>query len=197
MFTGIIEEVAKVMAIRKDGSNLNLSIKSQMSPELNIDQSIAHNGICLTVTSVNIKDGWHEVSAISETIAKTNLKDLRVGDWINLERAMQLGDRLDGHIVQGHIDTTAKCAARKELEGSVEYTFDLNASHGGLLVEKGSITVNGVSLTLKSVMKKSFEVAIIPYTLENTNFKHLNVGTHVNIEFDILGKYILNQARFS
>ncbi len=194
MFSGIVEEAARVLdATRKDG-NLNLRVKCSFTDELKIDQSVAHNGVCLTVVSLP-GDGTYEVTAIQETLDRSNLGDLKPGDCVNLERSMRIDGRLDGHIVQGHVDTTAVCTALEELDGSRYYTFkyDFNpalAAKGYVTVEKGSITVNGVSLTVCDSEKDSFRVAIIPYTYENTNFRDIKPGTRVNLEFDIVGKYI-------
>jgi riboflavin synthase len=188
MFTGIIETLGKVTRLEKDRDNLNISIYSSISDDLKIDQSVAHNGVCLTV--VEIKPGEHTVTAIAETLSKTNLGDLQTGDLVNLERCMQMNGRLDGHIVQGHADQTAKCVQLIEREGSWEYTFEYDPSQGNITVEKGSVCVNGISLTVVNSRDNSFSVAIIPYTFENTNLQNIKVGSTVNLEFDIIGKYV-------
>ena len=188
MFTGIIEAFAKVYNIKKEEDNIHITFQSSISSELNVDQSIAHNGVCLTVVSCDEK--FYTVTAIKETLDKTNLGQLKVGDLVNIERAMKFGDRLDGHIVQGHVDQTAKCISIKTLDGSWKYTFKYNKNSDNVTVEKGSITVNGVSLTVVNSKENEFSVAIIPYTYENTNFKIIDVGHNVNLEFDMIGKYI-------
>ena len=193
MFSGIVEEAATVVAIEKEKGNINLTIKSSFANELKIDQSVSHNGVCLTV--VKKSDDTHTVTAISETLEKSNLGNLKVGDKVNLERSMQLNGRLDGHIVQGHVDQTAECIDVKEVDGSWYYTFQYKidkekASQGYMTVEKGSVTVNGVSLTVVNSKDDRFSVAIIPYTYQMTNFHQIKPETVVNIEFDILGKYI-------
>lgn len=188
MFTGIIECFGEVKHIANDGGNIRFRISSPISKELKIDQSLAHDGVCLTV--VELGDGWHEVDAIEETLQKSNLKSWKIGHSVNLERAMLAGARLDGHMVQGHVDTTAECIGRKDMDQSWLYTFRLPKASGGLLVDKGSVTVNGISLTLVDPDDETFSVAIIPYTFEHTNLKHIMNGDTVNIEFDILGKYI-------
>jgi riboflavin synthase len=188
MFTGIIETLGEIKAIEKEGGNVHLTITSSITNELKIDQSVAHNGVCLTVTSIENKE--YTVTAIQETIDKTNLSDWKIGAAVNLERGMKLGDRLDGHIVQGHVDQIGICKAIKEANGSWYYTFDYDPSLNNLTIEKGSITVNGVSLTVVNSMKNEFSVAIIPYTYKHTNFHNFEVGTKVNLEFDIIGKYV-------
>lgn len=188
MFTGIIETLGIVKEIKKDQTNLHFTIESQLTHELKIDQSVAHNGVCLTVVAID--NSHYTVTAIDETIQKTNVGDWKIGDLVNLERAMKLGDRLDGHIVQGHVDQTAICSFVNENNGSWQYTFDYDDSIGNITIEKGSITVNGVSLTIVNSTKNQFSVAIIPYTFEHTNFKNFKVGTKVNLEFDLIGKYI-------
>ncbi|MEM5565720.1 riboflavin synthase [Psychroserpens sp. AS72] len=188
MFTGIIEDLGIVTKLEKEQDNLHLTIKSAITHELKIDQSVAHNGICLTV--VDISEDNYTVTAIKETIDKTNIGDLQLGDLVNLERAMKLGDRLDGHIVQGHVDQTGICESIKEENGSWLFTFSYDDTLGNVTIEKGSATVNGVSLTVVNSNKNSFSVAIIPYTYEHTNFKHLKKGSQINLEFDVLGKYI-------
>jgi riboflavin synthase len=188
MFTGIIETLGKVQEVKKEQDNIHITIKSTITEELKIDQSVAHNGICLTVVAV---EGDHyTVTAIGETIKKTNISNWEVGDSVNLERAMKLGDRLDGHIVQGHVDQTGTCIVAEETNGSWLYTFEYDASLQNITIEKGSITVNGVSLTVVDSGVNNFSVAIIPYTYEHTNFHSFVVGTKVNLEFDVIGKYV-------
>ena len=188
MFTGIIEDLGVVKVLVKEKENINITIESNIATELKIDQSIAHNGVCLTV--VNLKDTQYTVTAIKETLDKSNIGALKVNDSVNLERAMKLGDRLDGHIVQGHVDQIATCIDVKELDGSWEYTFKYDASLGNITIEKGSITINGVSLTVIDSKRDAFSVAIIPYTYKHTNFNSLSVGSIVNLEFDVIGKYV-------
>ena len=188
MFTGIIEAIGEIKSIRKDGDNLIITVISGLVPELTVDQSLAHNGVCLTVEE--IQDTSYTVTAIRETIQKSNMGFLKVGDFINLERAMKLGDRLDGHMVQGHVDQIGTCMRVEEANGSWYYTFQYDSSLGNLTIEKGSVTINGVSLTVVNSKKDVFEVAIIPYTYHNTNFKSLKKGSVVNLEFDVIGKYI-------
>ena len=188
MFTGIIEELGEVTELVQDQDNLHITVKSALSKELKIDQSLAHNGVCLTV--VKLGDDTHTITAIKETIDKSNIGELKVGTKVNLERAMQLGARLDGHIVQGHVDQTAVCTEVKELEGSWLYTFSYDNSYDNLTIEKGSITVNGVSLTVVDSKQGIFSVAIIPYTYENTNFHQFKVNDTINLEFDVIGKYV-------
>ena len=188
MFTGIVEEIGKISNLNKSGNNLDITVKAEMTPELKIDQSVSHNGICLTV--VEIKDQEYVVTAVKETLDKTNLGLLKSGDMVNLERGMKLGARLDGHIVQGHVDQTATCKNIKEADGSWEFTFEYDPEIGNITIEKGSITVNGVSLTVVNSKKNEFSVAIIPYTYEHTTFKSLKVNDTVNLEFDVIGKYV-------
>lgn len=188
MFTGIIETIGTIIDIVKINDNLNITINSLITNELKIDQSVAHNGICLTV--VAIKDNCYTVTAIKETIKKTAIATWKVNDIVNLERAMILGARLDGHIVQGHVDQTATCTAINEENGSWIFTFEYDEKTGNVTIEKGSITVNGVSLTVVNSHKNSFSVAIIPYTFEHTSFKNIAVNTLVNLEFDVIGKYV-------
>ena len=198
MFSGIVEELGEVISLLKDQNNLHISINSAFVSELKIDQSIAHNGVCLTV--IEIKENYYTVTAIQETLNKTNLGKLNIGDKVNLERCMKLGDRLDGHIVQGHVDQTGVCKKVEETNGSWVFTFEYEASperiHSGMdsknniTVEKGSICVNGVSLTVVNSASNTFSVCIIPFTFEHTNFKNIKEGSIVNLEFDILGKYI-------
>lgn len=188
MFSGIIETTARVVAIREDQGNRHIVLECPFTQELKIDQSIAHNGVCLTVVAI---DGpRYTVTAIHETLIKSNLGQLKEGDWVNIERSMRPDALLDGHIVQGHVDQTATCTAISEADGSWYYTFEYDAASGNITVEKGSIAVNGVSLTVVNSQKGSFQVAIIPYTYEHTNFHTFRVGTVVNLEFDIVGKYI-------
>ena len=189
MFTGIIEKIGKVVKITPNAKNIHFFIESELASELKIDQSVAHNGVCLTV--VSIENQIYEVVAIDETLQKTNLSTWKVGDAINLERAMKLGDRLDGHIVQGHVDQTAVCKSVEEVQGSRIFTFHYDASRGNITIEKGSITVNGVSLTVVNSQKGVFSVAVIPYTFEHTNFQFIKENSLVNLEFDVIGKYIL------
>ena len=188
MFTGIIETLGIVKEIQKIDDNFHITISSSITQELKIDQSIAHNGVCLTV--IDIQENLYTVTAIRETIEKTNLSDWELGDLINLERAMKLGDRLDGHIVQGHVDQIGICKSIQDANGSWYYTFEYDETLNNITIEKGSITSNGVSLTVVNSMKNEFSVAIIPYTYENTNFKSLKIGAKVNLEFDVVGKYV-------
>ncbi|HEY0176599.1 MAG TPA: riboflavin synthase [Pedobacter sp.] len=188
MFTGIIETLGTVSRIVEEGTNLHYTIESGLSNELKIDQSVAHNGVCLTV--VGLTDTTHTVTAIRETLEKSNLQHLREGMRINLERCMQMNGRLDGHIVQGHVDQTAVCVLRSELDGSWEYRFKYDSSKGNVTVEKGSVCVNGISLTVVNSAEDEFSVFIIPYTFEHTNLHEVNVGDTVNLEFDIIGKYV-------
>ena len=188
MFTGIIEAFAKVKTLDKVGENLQIKFECNLAEELKIDQSVSHNGVCLTVEKC--EGNYYSVTAIKETLDKTNLGQLKVGDLVNIERAMKFGDRLDGHIVQGHVDQTAKCISINTLDGSWNYTFKYNKNSNNITIEKGSITVNGVSLTVVDSKENEFSVAIIPYTYENTNFKIIEVGQTVNLEFDMIGKYI-------
>jgi riboflavin synthase len=188
VFTGIIESQAEVKEIRKEGSNFHILLKSELIPELYIDQSISHNGVCLTV--VEIESDYYVVTAIDETLKKTNLKSWKEGSKVNLERSMTAEKRLDGHFVQGHVDTTTKCIEIKNHDGSWIFTFNLPDAYAPLVVDKGSITINGTSLTLLLEKENEFSVAIIPYTYTHTNFSTLKVGDEVNLEFDILGKYV-------
>ena len=188
MFTGIIETLGRVKKIKKDQGNTHFTIQTNITNELKIDQSVAHNGVCLTV--VEIKDDTYIVTAIKETLDKTNLATLSENDLVNIERAMKLGDRLDGHIVQGHVDQTAICTQVSENDGSWFYTFEYSAEANNITIEKGSITVNGVSLTVVDSKKTQFSVAIIPYTYEHTGFSEFKKGTLVNLEFDVIGKYV-------
>ena len=190
MFTGIIESVGVIKAINYDRSNINFSISSSLSNELKIDQSVSHNGVCLTVVST--EEGSYTVTAIKETLDKTNLAKLQLGDQVNLERCLKVGDRLDGHFVQGHVDQTAICTYVGNENGSWTFTFKYDDKNDNITIEKGSITVNGVSLTVVNSKKSEFSVAIIPYTFENTNFNSFSVGTLVNLEFHVFGKYVTN-----
>ena len=188
MFTGIIETLGEVKALQKEGANLHITIQSDLTSELKIDQSVAHNGVCLTV--VAIKDNTYTVTAIEETLQKTNLNHLNVGAFVNLERAMILGSRLDGHIVQGHVDQTGVCKSIVEKNGSWFFTFEYDAALNNPTIEKGSITIDGTSLTVVNSGTNTFSVAIIPYTYEHTRFNTYKVGTVVNLEFDVIGKYV-------
>ena len=193
MFSGIIEEFATVVNIEHDKDNIDFTLKCSFVDELNIDQSVAHNGVCLTV--VKIKDGTYTVTAMRETLERSNLGQLRIGDKVNVERSMLMNGRLDGHIVQGHVDMTAECVAKEDAAGSTYFTFQYAydpemARRGYFTVDKGSVTVNGVSLTVCNPSENTFQVAIIPYTMAHTHFCDIQIGTRVNLEFDILGKYI-------
>ena len=188
MFTGIIEDLGKIISLKKEKANLQITVQSKITSELKIDQSVAHNGVCLTV--VEKHNDTYTVTAIQETLYKTNLNKLKEGDVVNLERAMVMGSRLDGHIVQGHVDQTAICTNIEEDNGSWRYYFKYDTRFGNLTIEKGSITINGVSLTVNDSEKDSFSVAIIPYTYENTGFKNLSKGDTINLEFDVIGKYV-------
>ena len=188
MFTGIIETLGIIKDIQKEGDNLHITIASSITNELKIDQSVAHNGVCLTV--VAISDDEYTVTAIKETILKTNLAEWKVDNIVNLERAMKLGDRLDGHIVQGHVDQTGECISIEEANGSWYFTFKYDRKLNNITIEKGSITINGVSLTVLNSKDDEFSVAIIPYTFEHTNFKNFTIGTKINLEFDVIGKYV-------
>ncbi|MBP3536667.1 MAG: riboflavin synthase [Muribaculaceae bacterium] len=199
MFSGIVEEAATVVAVEHNEANVNLTVRCSFADELHIDQSVSHNGVCLTVVDL-CSDSTYVVTAIRETLDRSNLGLLRPGDLINLERSMLMNGRLDGHIVQGHVDTTARCTAIEDADGSRYFKFDYEispemAAQGYMTVEKGSVTVNGVSLTVCDSTPRSFRVAIIPYTLEHTNFRAIEVGTVVNLEFDIIGKYIARLAQ--
>jgi riboflavin synthase len=194
MFTGIIESLGTIKGLEKDNDNLHITIASSLTNELKIDQSVAHNGVCLTVIGINNEE--FTVTAIRETIEKTNLDDWKTGDLVNLERAMKLGDRLDGHIVQGHVDQIGICKSIENANGSWYYTFKYDENLSNITIEKGSITVNGVSLTVVNSKKNEFSVAIIPYTYEHTNFKNFVVGTKINLEFDVIGKYVARLYNF-
>ncbi|WP_422858136.1 riboflavin synthase [Flagellimonas sp. S174] len=188
MFTGIIETLGNVQLLQKEGGNLHITVSSDITHELKIDQSVSHNGVCLTVVSIN--GNQYTVTAIEETLNKTNLGDLAVGDTVNLERAMKLGARLDGHIVQGHVDQTASCTQIEQKDGSWFFTFSYDSSLNNVTIEKGSITIDGVSLTVVDSEKDRFSVAIIPYTYEHTRFGSYTEGVTVNLEFDVIGKYV-------
>lgn len=188
MFTGIIETVGTVTSVKREGTNLRIKVAASIAPELKIDQSVAHNGVCLTVVSV--EGGAYEVVAVDETLKKTNLGYLQNGSLINLERCMRIGDRLDGHIVQGHVDTTARVESVVAMDGSWNFTFSHKPAEGHITVPKGSICVNGVSLTVVDSQSDGFSVTIIPYTYEHTGFKSLKAGDMVNLEFDVIGKYV-------
>lgn len=188
MFTGIIEQLGKVSKVEKEGTNLHLSVDADFTSELKIDQSVAHNGVCLTV--VNIKETCYTVTAIKETLDKTSIGSLQEGDLVNLERCMKIGDRVDGHMVYGHVDTTGRCLSMEEQDGSTLFTFTFDSEYNNLVVEKGSVCVNGISLTVFNVQDGNFTVAIIPYTLEHTNLKKISEGDEINLEFDIFGKYL-------
>ena len=192
MFTGIIESLGKITNVKADRGNIDFTIESEISKELKIDQSVSHNGVCLTVTDKS--NNTHTVTAVKETLDKSSLRNFSVDDLINLERAMKLGERLDGHLVQGHVDGVAKCISVYVNDGSWIYQFEFDVKNEMLLIEKGSICINGVSLTVFDIVKNTFKVTIIPYTYENTSFKKLKEGDMVNIEFDMIGKYL---ARFN
>lgn len=188
MFTGIIETLGTVQDIQKENDNIHVTVKSSITGALKIDQSVSHNGVCLTVVAIN--EDTYTVTAIKETIEKTNLGEWYIGDTINLERGMKLGDRLDGHIVQGHVDQTGICKSIEDANGSHYFTFEYDSKQNNITIEKGSITVNGVSLTVVNSKENEFSVAIIPYTLAHTNFKDFKVGSKINLEFDVIGKYV-------
>ena len=192
MFTGIIESLGKITNVKADRGNIDFTIESEISKELKIDQSVSHNGVCLTVTDKS--NNTHTVTAVKETLDKSSLRNFSVDDLINLERAMKLGERLDGHLVRGHVDGVAKCISVSVNDGSWIYQFEFDIKNEMLLIEKGSICINGVSLTVFDIVKNTFKVTIIPYTYENTSFKKLKEGDIVNIEFDMIGKYL---ARFN
>ncbi|MET7028689.1 riboflavin synthase [Sediminicola luteus] len=188
MFTGIIETLGEIKQLKKDGGNLHITVSSSITQELKIDQSVAHNGVCLTVVALH--GDTYTVTAIEETLQKTNLGQLREGDPVNLERAMILGSRLDGHLVQGHVDQTGTCIAIDQKDGSWFFTFEYEPSKNNVTIEKGSITIDGTSLTVVDSKKNLFSVAIIPYTYEHTRFNTYTIGTEVNLEFDVIGKYV-------
>lgn len=193
MFTGIIEAIGEVQSIHKEGSNIRLTIRAPFVEELKVDQSVAHNGVCLTVDAIELP--YYTVVAVKETLDKTTLSSWKLGQEINLERGMKLSDRLDGHLVQGHVDSTATCIDIIRNEGSVDFTFKFSKQYASLMIEKGSICLDGISLTVFNVTKTTFTVTIIPYTLEHTNLKYINIGDALNVEFDVVGKYILrNQS---
>ncbi len=189
MFTGIIEKIGKVVSLDNENTNLHITVKSDFTSELKVDQSVAHNGVCLTVVGIDLNNNTYTVTAIKETLERTNLSFLKNDDEINLERCTQIGARLDGHIVQGHVDTIGKVLSIENVNGSWNYSFEHNTSEH-ITVAKGSITINGVSLTVVNSGENTFSVSIIPYTYEHTNFKNLKVGSVVNLEFDIIGKYV-------
>lgn len=193
MFTGIIETTGRLREVVRQGSNLNFWVESSISDALKIDQSLAHNGVCLTV--VALRPGQHQVTAVEETLQKTTLGNWAAGKELNLERALKLGDRLDGHLVQGHVDAVAECISREEVNGSHVFRFRIPNAFGGLIVEKGSVCLDGVSLTVFGLDENSFSVAIIPYTLAHTGFTSIVAGGMLNVEFDILGKYLLRQQQ--
>lgn len=190
MFTGIVENTGKIQEIRTNKGNKTFIIESSLSEQLKTDQSLSHNGVCLTVE--NVAGNLHQVTAVEETLKKSNLGELTEGCLVNLERCMQMNGRIDGHIVQGHVDDTAICRSVEEKNGSWEYVFEYKPQFAAWLIEKGSICLNGISLTVFEVTKNSFKVAIIPYTYEHTNIQHISPGSKVNIEFDVIGKYIVN-----
>lgn len=195
MFTGIVECTATISDIVHDGSNIHFTLDSPITAELKVDQSVAHNGVCLTVTQIN--GNTYRVTAVAETLAKTNLRDWKKGDRINLERSLHIGDRLDGHFVQGHVDTVATCIEKQTLEGSWLFRFRFPAQFAALIIEKGSICINGVSLTVFNVGREEFTVTIIPYTYNHTNFNEINAGSIVNVEFDVLGKYFERRTQLA
>lgn len=195
MFTGIIETLGEVKNIQKNNSNIDFTFKSDFTQELKVDQSVAHNGVCLTV--VSIKDDCYTVTAIQETLDKTNLGNLKTGDFVNLERGMRMNAHLDGHIVQGHVDQTAVCEKVEDQDGSWKFTFNYSAEQKNVTIEKGSITINGVSLTVVDSELDAFSVAIIPFTYEHTTFKNIKVGDTVNLEFDVIGKYVKRLMQLS
>ena len=188
MFTGIIEDLGVVESLEREATNLHLTIRSRLASEFKIDQSVSHNGVCLTVVKCN--ESSYTVTAIKETLDKTNLNNLTKGDIVNLERGLKLGDRLDGHMVQGHVDQIGTCVSVQSQNGSWTYTFEYEPRFGNITIEKGSVTVNGVSLTVVDSKNNGFSVAIIPYTYEHTNFKDFKIGSVVNLEFDVIGKYV-------
>ncbi len=188
MFTGIIETTGIIEKITTSGTNKTYWVKSPISAELQVDQSVSHNGVCLTVEAVNADN--HQLTAIEETLLKTNLESWKEGDTVNIERSLQMNGRLDGHIVQGHVDTTGTCISVEEKNGSWEYSFEIDKKFAGLIIEKGSIALNGISLTIFNVKYNGFTVAIIPYTYNHTNMQQLKAGDKVNIEFDMIGKYV-------
>lgn len=194
MFTGIIETLGVITNLEKEQENIHITVKSTITSELQIDQSVAHNGVCLTVVAIDNDE--YTVTAIKETLDKTNIGSLEVGDEVNLERAMKLGARLDGHIVQGHVDRTGVCKNIEDANGSTVFTFTYDFDGSNVTIEKGSITINGVSLTVVNSKKEEFSVAIIPYTYEHTTFKNFTIGSKVNLEFDVIGKYVARLTQF-
>jgi riboflavin synthase len=194
MFTGIIETMGTVASIAHEGTNVHFVIACPITTELKVDQSVAHDGVCLTVTNIDLQQSRYAVTAIAETMSKTNLGNWKVGDKVNIERSLRVGDRLDGHFVQGHVDATATCIDKKTLDGSWQFRFSFPEQYAPLVIEKGSVCVNGVSLTAFGIGRNEFTVAIIPYTFEHTNFNSIEAGTVVNIEFDVLGKYLLRKG---
>ncbi len=194
MFTGIVEEVGEIVETTQDRGNLHIKVSAKLTQALKIDQSVSHNGVCLTVVDIN--NSIYTVTAIHETLEKTNLGTIKKGDSVNLERGMKLGARLDGHLVQGHVDQTASCIKISDEHGSWVYTFKYDETQGNITIEKGSITVNGVSLTVVNSKRNEFSVAIIPYTYNNTIFKFLKEGDLVNLEFDVIGKYVKRLTEF-
>lgn len=193
MFTGIIETTGRIADLQRDGTNIHFTVESAISAELKIDQSVSHDGVCLTVTAID--GNRHVVTAIEETLQRSNLQYRKIGDEVNLERSMLMNGRLDGHLVQGHVDEVVKCTGVEERNGSWLYTFRIKAAKSALLVEKGSVSVNGVSLTVVKASKKKFSVAIIPYTFEHTNFHFITAGVMANIEYDIIGKYVASMMK--
>lgn len=197
MFSGIVEKLAEVKNIVAEGTNINFTLSCDFIQEVYIDQSIAHNGVCLTVVDIDLNNQQYTVTAIEETLTKTNLKFWKTGTVVNIERSLKMGDRLDGHLVQGHVDTTGKCILVEEKEGSWNYTFEHPENPNFLTVEKGSICINGVSLTVVNSQKNQFSVSIIPYTYQHTNFKYIQVNDIINLEFDILGKYFAKYMHYN
>jgi riboflavin synthase len=195
MFSGIIKSMGTIQSIRDTGTTKRITFSSSLSDELNIDQSLSHDGVCLTI--VEVQDGTHSVDVVAETLSKTSLQFAKEGHVVNLEKSITATTLLDGHIVQGHVDTILICMDIKDLDGSWNITFNLPADYAGLVIPHGAICLNGVSLTVANLYDDSFEVAIIPYTFENTNFKYLKVGDKVNVEFDVIGKYLLRQSKLS
>lgn len=190
MFTGIVEKMGQIVAVERDQSNIHFTVETSLAKELKVDQSMAHDGVCLTVVKVDAEKNQYVVTAIQETLDKTCLQEWKVGYEVNLERSMTMGERLDGHIVQGHVDQTAKCIGVEETDGSWKFTFEYDVNLNNITVEKGSISVNGTSLTVVDSKSGQFSVAIIPYTYDNTNFHNFKDGTIINIEFDVFGKYV-------
>ena len=195
MFTGIIEAICQITKVESNFGNKTFTLKAPFIAELSLGQSIAHDGVCLTVEKIHADDSTYELTAIAETLAKTNLDERKIGDWVNIERCMKADGRFDGHIVQGHVDSTAICSSIIALEGSTLFTFEFDPQFQCLVVEKGSVCINGISLTLVSTLKNSLSVALIPYTLQHTNMGHVSKGNKVNLEFDIVGKYLNKLAQ--